>query len=56
MFGLSAQAKAQLIAKLSSASSIRPAERSPRHSDPGQGNALPRGSTCRSLKGSGKSE
>ena len=33
LFGLSAQAKAQLIAKLSAASSARPAERSPHPSD-----------------------
>ena len=37
LFGLSAQAKAQLIAKLSSASSIRPAERSPRPTGPEEG-------------------
>ena len=34
LFGLSAQARAQLIAKLSSASSVRPAERSRHRSDP----------------------
>jgi len=34
LFGLSAQAKAQLIAKLSSVSSIRPVERAPRRSAP----------------------
>ena len=37
LFGLSAQAKAQLIAKLSAASSARPAEHSPRHSEPQEG-------------------
>ena len=40
LFGLSAQAKAQLIAKLSSASSIRATERSPRRSDPEQGSVF----------------
>ena len=37
LFGLSAQAKARLIAKLSSASSVRPTERSPRRSNPEEG-------------------
>jgi 8-amino-7-oxononanoate synthase len=37
LFGLSAQAKAQLIAKLSSASLVRPVERSPRRSGSDRG-------------------
>ena len=43
LFGLSAQAKAQLIAKLSAASFVRPAERLPRRSDREEGsNFAPR--------------
>jgi len=43
LFGLSARAKAQLIAKLSSAPLVRPAERPPRRFDPDPGsNSAPR--------------